>query len=179
MPYGLPSRSVRILAWLRLFGSGAPNFAGSRAESGVRRIGTGLFLPGTSLYKDRAVRGRVFAFSRPKRDANSADRTPLYQRIERNLSMAVALSVVVPVKDEAENVAPLAREIALAVGPDSEIIFVDDGSSDRRARGECTDRRDSGWRRPERSERYSAPRRGAEQCGLRRAHAGPHRTALA
>ena len=46
--------------------------------------------------------------------------------------MALALSVVVPVKDEAENVAPLAREIAAAIadlGP-SEIIFVDDGSSD-------------------------------------------------
>lgn len=42
-----------------------------------------------------------------------------------------ALSVVVPVKDEAGNVAPLAREIAAAVkGEDAEIIFVDDGSSD-------------------------------------------------
>ena len=45
--------------------------------------------------------------------------------------MAVALSVVVPVKDEAENVAPLAREIAAAVaGKNAEIIFVDDGSRD-------------------------------------------------
>jgi dolichol-phosphate mannosyltransferase len=46
--------------------------------------------------------------------------------------MAIALSVVVPVKDEAENVAPLAREIAHALGTESEaeIIFVDDGSSD-------------------------------------------------
>jgi dolichol-phosphate mannosyltransferase len=46
--------------------------------------------------------------------------------------MTVALSVVVPVKDEAENVAPLAREIADIVGRDSsvEIIFVDDGSAD-------------------------------------------------
>ncbi|HEY2446169.1 MAG TPA: glycosyltransferase family 2 protein [Rhizomicrobium sp.] len=46
--------------------------------------------------------------------------------------MAVALSVVVPVKDEAENVGPLAREIDEAVRHDSavEIIFVDDGSSD-------------------------------------------------
>jgi dolichol-phosphate mannosyltransferase len=44
--------------------------------------------------------------------------------------MAVALSVVVPVKDEEENVAPLAREIAAAVGTDAEIIFVDDGSTD-------------------------------------------------
>jgi dolichol-phosphate mannosyltransferase len=45
--------------------------------------------------------------------------------------MAVALTVVVPVKDEAENVGPLAREIAAALaGEDAEIIFVDDGSND-------------------------------------------------
>jgi glycosyltransferase involved in cell wall biosynthesis len=46
--------------------------------------------------------------------------------------MAVKLSVVVPVKDEAENVGPLAREIAAAAGRlgSYEIIFVDDGSSD-------------------------------------------------
>jgi len=46
--------------------------------------------------------------------------------------MGVALSVVVPVKDEAANVGPLAREIAAALGAEAphEIIFVDDGSSD-------------------------------------------------
>jgi dolichol-phosphate mannosyltransferase len=46
--------------------------------------------------------------------------------------MTIALSVVVPVKDEAENVVPLVREIAGVVGQDSsvEIIFVDDGSGD-------------------------------------------------
>ena len=45
--------------------------------------------------------------------------------------MSVSLSVVVPVKDEADNVGPLAREIVTAVaGEDAEIIFVDDGSSD-------------------------------------------------
>jgi len=45
--------------------------------------------------------------------------------------MSVSLSVVVPVKDEAGNVAPLAREIARAVaGEKAEIIFVDDGSAD-------------------------------------------------
>jgi glycosyltransferase involved in cell wall biosynthesis len=45
--------------------------------------------------------------------------------------MAHALSVVVPVKDEVENVAPLAREIAAAVAhEDAEIIFIDDGSRD-------------------------------------------------
>ncbi len=46
--------------------------------------------------------------------------------------MELALSVVVPVKDEADNVSQLAREIATAIkdeGP-AEIIFVDDGSSD-------------------------------------------------
>jgi dolichol-phosphate mannosyltransferase len=45
---------------------------------------------------------------------------------------SMTVSVVVPVKDEAENVAELAREIAAALKaePDYEIIFVDDGSSD-------------------------------------------------
>jgi len=46
--------------------------------------------------------------------------------------MPPALSVVVPVKDEAENAVPLAREIAQALAgvPGHEIIFVDDGSTD-------------------------------------------------
>jgi glycosyltransferase involved in cell wall biosynthesis len=44
---------------------------------------------------------------------------------------APLVSVVVPVKDEAGNVAPLAREIAAALkGEPHEILFVDDGSSD-------------------------------------------------
>ena len=45
---------------------------------------------------------------------------------------SAAISVVVPVKDEAGNVGPLAREIAAALAgePGREIIFVDDGSSD-------------------------------------------------
>jgi len=49
--------------------------------------------------------------------------------------MALALSVVVPVKDEEENVGPLAHEIARAVAREgeSEIIFVDDGSADATA----------------------------------------------
>jgi len=49
--------------------------------------------------------------------------------------MTLALSVVVPVKNEAENVAPLAREIAAAIKNESssEIIFIDDGSDDRTA----------------------------------------------
>ncbi len=48
---------------------------------------------------------------------------------------AVELSVVVPVKDEAGNVAPLAREIAAALKHEAayEIVFVDDGSTDATA----------------------------------------------
>ena len=42
------------------------------------------------------------------------------------------VSVVVPVKDEAENVGPLAREIAAAMAGEGpyEMLFVDDGSTD-------------------------------------------------
>ncbi len=49
--------------------------------------------------------------------------------------MRIALSVVVPVKDEAGNVEPLACEIAHAVEGEStaEILFVDDGSTDATA----------------------------------------------
>jgi dolichol-phosphate mannosyltransferase len=50
------------------------------------------------------------------------------------VSEAVQISVVVPVKDEAGNVVPLAREIAAALsGERYEAIFVDDGSSDATA----------------------------------------------
>jgi dolichol-phosphate mannosyltransferase len=42
-----------------------------------------------------------------------------------------AISVVVPVCNEADNVAPLVREIVQALGPvPHEIIYVDDGSTD-------------------------------------------------
>ena len=50
--------------------------------------------------------------------------------------MPLAVSVVVPVMNEAENVAPLAREIAAALKAETsgeggyEIIFIDDGSTD-------------------------------------------------
>jgi len=46
--------------------------------------------------------------------------------------MPVEISVVVPVKDEAANAGPLAREIAAALAGEAphEIIFVDDGSGD-------------------------------------------------
>ena len=83
--------------------------------------GTTLFPDGVALYKARAKPGR-------QRGPASLD----YDGIERNFSMPVAISVVVPVKDEADNIVPLAREIAhaLAGQGESEIIFVDDGSRD-------------------------------------------------
>jgi len=50
------------------------------------------------------------------------------------VSEAIEISVVVPVKDEAGNVVPLAREIAAALeGERYEMIFVDDGSGDATA----------------------------------------------
>ena len=53
--------------------------------------------------------------------------------------MMPALSVVVPVKNEVDNVVPLAREIAAAVAQEpSEIIFVDDGSDDGTAEALAT-----------------------------------------
>ena len=51
------------------------------------------------------------------------------------MTETLELSVVVPVKDEAGNVVPLAREIAAALtGQSYELIFVDDGSTDATAR---------------------------------------------
>jgi dolichol-phosphate mannosyltransferase len=46
-----------------------------------------------------------------------------------------AVSIVVPVKNEAGNIAPLVAEIAAALGADAsfEIVYVDDGSSDATA----------------------------------------------
>ncbi len=68
----------------------------------------------------------------PDRNRVAGRHSIFYDGIERNLSMAVALSVVVPVKDEAANVGPLVREIAAAVAGEesAEIIFIDDGSTD-------------------------------------------------
>jgi dolichol-phosphate mannosyltransferase len=45
---------------------------------------------------------------------------------------AIVLSVVVPVKNEAENISPLVTEIraALTKGPAYEIVYIDDGSTD-------------------------------------------------
>jgi len=84
--------------------------------------GTTLFPDGVALYKARA--------NTAPRGERPAESSLDYDGIERNFSMAVTLSVVVPVKDEAENIGPLAREIAAVVAESSEIIFVDDGSSD-------------------------------------------------
>ncbi|MEI9888974.1 MAG: glycosyltransferase family 2 protein [Rhizomicrobium sp.] len=45
--------------------------------------------------------------------------------------MAIGLSIVIPCKNEVDNVAPVARELAGALaGMDAEIIFIDDGSTD-------------------------------------------------
>jgi dolichol-phosphate mannosyltransferase len=108
--------------------------AAPRTDAGVRRIGTGLFLHRSSLYKARGQNARrMFSLNLFRRDADSAGTTLLYPGIERNLAMTVTLSVVVPVKDEAENVAQLALEILRAVGTEAEIIFVDDGSQDNTA----------------------------------------------
>jgi dolichol-phosphate mannosyltransferase len=92
----------------------------------MRRIGTGLFSAGAALYKARLPAGLA--------DADGAFATLANDGIERNLSMTV-LSVVVPVKDEAGNAAPLAHEIAAALAgePSFEIVFVDDGSADATA----------------------------------------------
>src|SRR5258708_4916807 len=123
-----------------------PGIEGRRL-SRMRRVGTGFFLlgffltvlsqlslfplglfpSGSGLYKARAARHNPPSLR--IRDHAFACPTLLYEGVERNLM--VALSVVVPVKDEAENAAPLAREIAHAMAGESfEIIFVDDGSCD-------------------------------------------------
>jgi glycosyltransferase involved in cell wall biosynthesis len=91
--------------------------------------GTNLFLGGADLYKAPALFSRLRI---PRRREKQKASTLAHDGIERNLSMAMSLSVVVPVKDEAANVGPLAREIAAAIAnePESEIIFIDDGSAD-------------------------------------------------
>lgn len=102
----------------------------------MRHLGTGLFQSALGLYKARAASGRLPPSGQRHggRGAAAADarRTLWDNGSERNLGMTLALSVVVPVMNEAENVGPLAREIADAIageGP-AEIIFIDDASSD-------------------------------------------------
>jgi glycosyltransferase involved in cell wall biosynthesis len=92
--------------------------------------GRSLFLVGAGLYKARGRYSHAHNHLPGRNDRTAA--TLIHDGIERNLSMAVGISVVVPVKDEVENVAPLAREIAAAIAGETsaEIIFIDDGSSD-------------------------------------------------
>jgi dolichol-phosphate mannosyltransferase len=131
MALNLPSRIAWILASFQLRNMA---LAAPRTDAGVRRIGTGLFLHRSSLYKARGQNARrMFSLTWLRRDADSAETTLSYQGIDRNLAMTVTLSVVVPVKDEAENVAQLALEILRAAGTEAEIIFVDDGSQDNTA----------------------------------------------
>jgi dolichol-phosphate mannosyltransferase len=61
-----------------------------------------------------------------------------------NADASPTLSIVIPVRDEADNVAPLAREIhqALARLCAFEIIFVDDASTDKTVKSILTVRRD-------------------------------------
>lgn len=53
-------------------------------------------------------------------------------RPENEARVTPVLSVVIPVKDEEENIAPLVEELAALVGriPLDEVIYVDDGSTD-------------------------------------------------
>jgi dolichol-phosphate mannosyltransferase len=61
-------------------------------------------------------------------------RTRESEKAISRVSDSVQVSVVIPVKDEAGNVVPLAREIAAALGGERyEAIFVDDGSRDATA----------------------------------------------
>lgn len=100
----------------------------------LRRFGTGLFIACVDLYKARAAFGRLPPPSVRMREMRPARHSLRHDGVERNIGMEVGLSVIVPVKDEAGNVAPLAREIAAAIaGEQAEIIFVDDGSSDSTA----------------------------------------------
>ena len=102
----------------------------------MRRLDTALLLFGPGLYKARAPRRQGPNSRRRNSGFASRPTSLLYDGIERNISMQVALSVVVPVKDEAENIAPLAREIASAIAGETsaEIVFIDDGSTDATAR---------------------------------------------
>jgi dolichol-phosphate mannosyltransferase len=93
----------------------------------MRRLGTDLFLFRDDLYNAPVPHNRA-AWSGPRIRRFAA----LSDGLERKIAMQVALSVVVPVKDEADNVEPLAREIAAALASEAsaEMVFVDDGSSD-------------------------------------------------
>ena len=86
--------------------------------------GAGLFSGERALYKASRA-------ANPRNLPSIGSPLAILVRTKRIPGMAVAVSVVVPVKDEAENVVTLAREIASAVAHEAaEIIFVDDGSMD-------------------------------------------------
>ncbi len=76
------------------------------------------------------------------------------------------ISIVIPVRNEAPNIAPLVAEIRAALdgGPDYEIVYVDDGSSD----GTAAAVRDAGRRLP-------APPSGAPPPQLRPERGDPQR----
>lgn len=101
----------------------------------MRRLDTDLFLFPAGLYKAPALRRRPAPPGSRKGGRSARELSLFYDGIERNIAMQVSLSVVVPVKDEADNIAPLANEIASALAGESshEIVFVDDGSSDATA----------------------------------------------
>jgi len=79
---------------------------------------------------------------------------------------APAVSIVVPVRNEAGNIAPLVEEIATALGKDRsfEIIYVNDGSTDR-TESELTQLMESRpWLR-QIKHRTSCPRRYRRHAG--------------
>src|SRR5689334_17066736 len=77
---------------------------------------------------------RIRSSPRARRDRSTSPSLvrPATQ-VARTTHMSAMLSIVIPVRDERESLAPLYREIrevAEAQGYDLEIIFIDDGSSD-------------------------------------------------
>ncbi len=82
------------------------------------------------------------------------------------------LSVVVPVKNEADNVAPLVAELAAALTPFGafEVIYVDDGSTDRTPEALRALRGTHGWLRQLRHE-ASGGQSAAVRSGVRAARA--------
>src|SRR5262245_41659952 len=112
----------------------------------MRRAGLLSCLAGTELSgrcpvrRSHASKGLPASLSPHKklallRDARRPGRGHVGQIMSETLASGVspAVSIVVPVRNEAGNIAPLVDEIAaaLAKGPSFEIIYVNDGSTDR------------------------------------------------